>query len=124
MIIHGREVNFALTVGSSTEISELCPDGNIERVGELFETSAYGKQVRSIAKLVCALSRGYETAKKYEEKANGVDYAPNPLTIEELTTLTPDDFNAVALEAFACLSKDRKTTVETEQPKKAEPKAE
>ena len=33
MQVHGREVGFRFTVGTSAKISDLCPDGDISRLG-------------------------------------------------------------------------------------------
>lgn len=33
MQIYGREVGFRFTVGASAKISDLCPDGDITRLG-------------------------------------------------------------------------------------------
>ena len=35
MQVHGREVGFRFTVGASAKISDLCPDGDISRLGEV-----------------------------------------------------------------------------------------
>ena len=45
MQVHDREVGFRFTVGASAKISDLCPDGDISRLGEMLEGS-YGKVVR------------------------------------------------------------------------------
>lgn len=115
MLVHNKEYNFLLTVGASAEIAEYCPDGDMARIDELFE-QPYAKQMRSVAKIVAALSRGYETAKKYEDP----DYAGTPLTTDEILTLSPADYQALVAEALVAFRGSTEQTVETEPSKKKE----
>ena len=114
MVIHGKERNFLLTVGASAEIAELCPDGDITRLGELLTQNNSGKQLRSIAKVIAALSRGYESSRKYEEPG----YEPSPLTADEILTLTMEELTQLRDEAFDKFVQDSKPTVEVEPSKK------
>ena len=59
MIINGKERKFFLTVGASCAIAELCPDGDIAKIGELFR-GRYSKNMTSVAKFIAAMNRGYE----------------------------------------------------------------
>ena len=45
MIINGKDRKFLLTIGASAEISDLCPQGDLARLGEVFNQS-YAKQIR------------------------------------------------------------------------------
>ena len=68
MQVYGREVGFRFTVGASAKIADLCPDGDIERLGELLDGS-YGQVSRDTAAIVVALSEGYEQAQRFENLA-------------------------------------------------------
>lgn len=113
MQVHGREVGFRFTVGASAKISDLCPDGDISRLGEVLE-GQYGKVARDSAEIVAALSEGYEQAQAYEEPG----YKPTPLTVDEVMTLRVDEFARLQQAALAAWMEDSKPTVEVEPEKK------
>ena len=100
MQVYGREVGFRFTVGASAKIADLCPDGDIERLGELLNGS-YGQVSRDTAAIVVALNEGYEQAQRFEDPA----YKPRPLM----------ELQQAALAAWV---EDKKPTVEVEPEKK------
>ena len=112
MIINGKERNFLLTVGASAEIADMCPLGDLSRLGELF-TQDYGKQVRTTARLIEAMSRGYENQKHYEDP----NHEPDALSFNEIMALDTATFQAVAHEVMQKFTLDQKPTVETEAKK-------
>lgn len=118
MQIYGREVGFRFTVGASAKISDLCPDGDITRLGEVLD-GQYGQITRDTAAIMAALSEGYEQARSFEVPG----HEPNPLTVDELFSLRPSEFNALQREALASWAEDRKPTVEAEPEKKESGKA-
>lgn len=113
MIVHGKERNFLLTVGASSEIADLCPGGDLSRIGEVLEGS-YNKTLRTVAKMIAAMSRGYENNRKYEEPG----YEPDPLTVDEIMSLPTKVLGELEAEALAKFSEDSGTSVEVEEPKK------
>lgn len=113
MEVHGREVGFRFTVGASAKISDLCPDGDISRLGEVLE-GQYGKVARDSAAIVAALSEGYEQAQAYEAPG----YKPVPLTVDEVMTLRVDEFARLQQAALAAWMEDSRPTVEVEPEKK------
>ena len=114
MNINGKERGFLLTIGASAEISDLCPQGDLSRLGEVFNQS-YGKQIRVTAKLIAAMSRGFENQKHYEDP----DYEPDPLTVDEIMTLDTATFQALTHVVMEQFTADAQPSVETE-PKKNE----
>ena len=114
MQVYGREVGFRFTVGASAMIADLCPDGDIERLGELLNGS-YGQVSRDTAAIVVALSEGYEQAQRFENPA----YKPRPLSVEEIMSLRPAEFMELQQAALAAWVEDKKATVEVEPEKKA-----
>lgn len=118
MQIYGREVGFRFTVGASAKISDLCPDGDITRLGEVLD-GQYGQITRDTAAIMAALSEGYEQARSFEVPG----HEPDPLTVDELFSLRPSEFNALLQEALASWAEDRKPTVEVEPEKKESGKA-
>lgn len=118
MQVHGREVGFRFTVGASAKISDLCPDGDIIRLGEMLE-GQYGQVTRDTAAIMAALSEGYEQARSFEEPG----YKPRPITAEEVMSLTMSEFSALQQAALAAWTEDSKPTVEVEPEKKESGKA-
>lgn len=113
MQVHGREVGFRFTVGASAKISDLCPDGDISRLGEVLE-GQYGRVARDSAAIITALSEGYEDACFFEIPG----YKPQPLTIDEVMTLRMGEFAALQQAALVAWAEDSKPTVEVEPEKK------
>ena len=118
MQIYGREVGFRFTVGASAKISDLCPDGDISRLGEVLE-GQYGKVARDSAAIIAALSEGYEEAFAFESPG----YTPKPLTVEEVLTLQMGEFAQLQQAALTAWMEDSKPTVEVEPEKKESGKA-
>lgn len=115
MQIYGREVGFRFTVGASAKISDLCPDGDITRLGEVLE-GQYGQITRDTAAIMVALSEGYEQARSFEEPG----YKPRPITAEEAMSLTMSEFAQLQQAALAAWLADSKPTVEVEPEKKGD----
>lgn len=115
MILHGREVKFLRTIWAVNEISKVCPMNNIGRLTEVLKSESTLEVNETWSTFICALSNGYEMARKFEDK----DYVLKPVTAEELSVLTEDEFASLLSEATQAWFGD-KVTVETEEPKKKE----
>lgn len=107
-----------LTVGASAALSELCPDNDLSRLGELFETTDYFKQINTVVQFLSIMSKGYEEHMYY----SNADYKQNPLTEGELMSLPMDKLKDLQALAFAAFKDDTTPTVETEPAKKARAK--
>lgn len=120
MIVHGKERSFLLTVQASVDIAEMCPGGDLGRIGEALEGPT-NKNLRFIAKFIAALSRGYESSRKYEEPG----HEPDPLTVDEIMSMPFKEITALLSEAMTVFSEGTKTEVELkDSPKKEEGTAE
>lgn len=115
MKVHGREVKFLRTVWAVNEVAKVCPMNDIGRIMEKLKTKSTVELNETWAVFICALNGGYEMAQKYEDK----DYKPNPLTVDELYTLSEEEFAALIREATEAWYGD-KITVEVEESKKKE----
>ena len=115
MKVHGREVKFLRTVWAVNEVAKVCPMNDIGRIMEKLRTKSTVELNETWAVFICALNGGYEMAQKYEDK----DYKPNPLTVDELYTLSEEDFSKLIREATEAWYGD-KITVEVEESKKNE----
>ena len=111
MKIHGREIYFKRTVQATCEVAGICPDEDIANIQQVF-TGTTAKVAKNIATIICALNKGYELTKQYEEDG----YEPKPLTMDEVFLLDEETFIALQNEAVAAWSGE-KPTVEA-QPKK------
>ena len=121
MQVHGREVGFRFTVGASAKISDLCPDGDISRLGEVLE-GGYGKVVRDTAAIIVAMSEGYAAALAFDTFGRadiGGDWKPpRPLSVDEVLSLRNSEFVKLQQAALAAWMEDSKPTVEVEPEKK------
>lgn len=115
MKIFGEEYGFALTVGASAEIADLCPDGDLSRIAEVLEGS-FSKTVKFTASFISAMAKGYDDEKRY----NGEEITHRPLTVDMVLALPSDVFKEVQDAALAAFRGDMKTTVEVAPPKKEE----
>lgn len=107
MQLFGREIKFMRTVASNCEIADMCPDGDINKAGTLFEGS-YQRSQNTAAKFICIMNKGYEMNRHFSEP----DYEPKPLTADEVLYLPDDVFNALFTEALEAYSGE-KATIET-----------
>lgn len=118
MNIFGNEYGFMLTVGASEEVSELCPNGDLSRLGEVLQGS-YKSTIDTVTKMVIAMAKAYDNYMAFE--GHPVDHPA--LTAEMLKALPQDKFIAVQNEAMAAFRGDTATTVEVEPSKKKDGEA-
>lgn len=116
MLIHGKERELLLTIQAASEISEMCPGGDLGRIDEILKLPTM-KSLNFAAKMIEAMSRGYEANRKFNEPG----YTPDPLTTEEIMALTMPELTALEKEALLKFGIDAKPSVELkESPKKEE----
>lgn len=116
MNIFGHEYGFALTVGASSEIADLCPDGDLSRISEILSTDSFSSSAKAGAGIAVAMAKAYDEIKKFSGET--VDHTP--LTVEMVFALTQPEFMAVMGEALSAFGADVKQTVEVEPSKKKE----
>ena len=75
MEINGREYAFLLTAGAAMDIADMCPGKDLRNFAALLDGSAC-PTLEGRAAFICALSRGAEDARAFEEPG----YKPQPLT--------------------------------------------
>lgn len=114
MKIFGEDYGFMLTVGASAQIADLCPDGDLNRMGELL-SGRMSKTIDFTASFIAAMAKGYDDAKRYE----GEEITHKPLTADMVKSLPSEVFAEVQKTALAAFRGDTKTTVEVEPSKKA-----
>lgn len=116
MNIFGNEYGFALTVGASAEISKLCPEGDLSRLGEVLSGDVFASTANAGAEIVAAMAKAYDQAQKFSGKT--IDHPP--LTAEMVLALPQNAFMAVLSHAMSAFASDTAVTVEVEPSKKKE----
>lgn len=117
MELNGRTVNFRRTIWATNAIMKMCPDGNLERISEVFSGDA-ADNIISMSAFITIMSQGYEQAMEFEASRRGETYTKDPVTMDELMTLTDYSvFEQLSQEALAAWTNDGKPTVESEPPK-------
>ena len=115
MIVNGRDVKFIYNILASIEIAGICPEGKLEKIGDLFE-GEYEEQVKNTNLFMIALHRGYIETMKYKDPS----FDEPILTEKELLLMDPDDHMKLQNEAIEAYMRDQKRTIETE-PIESEP---
>lgn len=115
MKIFGQEYGFLLTVGASAEIADLCPDGDLSKIGDMLN-GKFSDIINFTASFVAEMAKGYDEAERYSGRP--VDHAP--LTPEMVKALPSSAMKEVQDAALAAFRADMKTTVEVAPSKKKE----
>lgn len=113
MVVFGKERGFLMTVGVIDKISELCPDGEIANLYDLFSDDVKtADKLKSAAALIVYMNEGFEENKAFNEPG----YEAEPLTIQQVRALPFDVVNDLEAEALKATVPEQK--VETESGKK------
>ena len=105
MNINGREIRFFRSVLANCEISEVSPEGDINRLlTDQLIGGTYAVSQKAAATIITALSKGYEFA----QAAKDTKYKPRPLNMNEV----------LSLKAMTEFYNGGKITVEAEPEKK------
>lgn len=116
MKVRGREIKFLKSVQAICDLTEICPDKDINRIAEIFSGSLDETQ-KNCATLIHTLNKCYEMSRYFDEKSKGNDYEPQYLSVEEILYLTQEEYQALLEEAMKAMNED-KTTVKAEKTKK------
>ena len=114
MKINGREIKFLRTVKATSDLARLCPDGDINRIGELFDGSDLATTIESGAKLIHFLNEGYEMHKAFTEPG----YKPDIISVDEIMYLDDATYTKLIESAMKGLGIGAETTIELQEPKK------
>ena len=119
MVIFGEEYGFMLTVGASAAISDLCPDGDLQKLGGLLQGKT-GDVIRFTAQFIVEMAKGFDDAKRFA----GEETTHKPLTVDMVMALPSNVFKEAQSAAISAFRGDTKTTVEVAPPKKEESRQE
>ena len=115
MKIFDEEYGFMLTVGASAEIADLCPDGDLNRMGEVLQ-GRFSQTINFTASFIEAMAKGFDDAERFA----GHSVTHKPLTADMLKALPSNVFKDVQAAALAAFRGDTETTVEVAPSKKEE----
>lgn len=104
MKINGINRKFKLTIGAVAEISAICPNGDIDRMGELFEAKDIGLMLKATAQIAVAMNRYTGTE--------------DPLTIDEVLSLGMEEFATLQNEILAAYKVDSTPQINAKSKKK------
>lgn len=115
MVINGREIKFLRTVKATSDLAKLCPDGNIERLGELFQGDL-PTTLETGAKIIHFLNEGYEMNRHFMDRS----YQPQIIGVDEIMYLDDQTYTKLMQSAMEGLGVGAETTIEVEESKKKE----
>lgn len=115
MEIFGHEYGFMLTVGASAEVAELCPGGDLGKIGEALK-GRFADTIEVTSRFVVAMANGYDAAQAFA----GEPVEHPSLTVAMLKALPFAEFKAVQAAAMASFRGDTTPSVEVEPAKKNE----
>ena len=115
MEINGREIKFLRTVKATSDLAKLCPDGNIERLGELFQGDL-PTTLETGAKIIHFLNEGYEMNRHFMDRS----YQPQIIGVDEIMYLDDQTYAKLMQSAMEGLGVGAETTIEVEESKKKE----
>lgn len=115
MEIFGNEYGFLLTVGASVEVAELCPGGDLGRIGEVLK-GRFSETIETVSRFAVAMAKGYDDAEAFAGHA--IEHPP--LTVEMMKALPMAKFKEVQAAALESFKASATPTVEVEPSKKKE----
>lgn len=105
-----REINFERTVWAERQLAKLCPNNNINKLGEVFATEDFDFQIDTIEKMIVIMNEAAERKARFLDNSHEI----NVITIDELECLTETELMELSNQAFSVFYEDGKTEIETE----------
>lgn len=110
MTINGKERKFMFTVNTAIEVSQMCPDNNLERLEEVISGDDFTKSLPNIARFIVAMNHGYEMAAHFADPNHEIDV----ITMDEVLNCDFDIVMEVLDTAMSVYRSDSKREVKTE----------
>lgn len=109
----GKDIKFKHTVGAISELTKLAPNGDVNRLGEIFSEKDLSLTFDSAAQFLATLNKWYEKSLVFEIEG----YTPDPVPLEWFMSLDTDEFSELMEDALHQFGVDDQTTVEATEPK-------
>jgi hypothetical protein len=108
MKINGRDIKFEYTMQAYADIADICPDGDLKRMAEIFG-GVGSTRIHNTTRFIVALNKAYMDKNEPDGQA---------LTEKEVLNLDPETFIILQREALATFNKDQEQTVKAVPKKK------
>ena len=109
----GREIGFKRTIGAVSDLAKIAPNGDLNRIGEIFSEKNMGVTVESGAQFLAILNKWYEKSRMFEEEG----YTPDPIPADWFLMLEMEEYTDLLTEAMEQFNLDDQVTVEAVEPK-------
>lgn len=106
------ERNFALTNGALKDLATKCPSHDIDKVGQLFDTTDTVERLNNMAWFICVLN------KWGEKRANGT--FEGALTMDDIDAMEFDEIEVLFTQAMRVFKGDATPKTEVEPTSKKE----
>lgn len=117
MKIHGKDIRFKLTTGASGEIADLCPNRDLNKIGDML-SGAYSDTLMTSEKFCRILNRWHVRSEKFEGREADL------LEDGEILALSPDEYRQAMQEAMNAFTADTKQEVKAKPVKSKKATAE
>lgn len=117
MEIFGHEYGLLYSVGAMEDVRKICPDQDLNRLGEV-------PRLEGGMKLIIILSKWHEKAEAFMANMEGREYVQQPITEELLSYVPVDKLPELISEALHVMGAQKAPSVETEEPKNGKKKEE
>lgn len=107
--IRGKEYGFAATLGAIFELKKLCPDGNINRLGEYVGNEDYETAIRHQMEMIRIFNDWYVKKEQFE----GREAAQIDTSIFEMLEI--EEYREVWAAVLKTYANDGKPTIETKE---------
>lgn len=104
-----KDIKFARTMWANIQLAKLCPNNDINRLGDVVSTNDFVAQVDTMMSIIQILNESYERKAHFEDDSHEVDI----ITREELENLNEAELTLLVNKAFEVFGIDGETTVET-----------
>lgn len=108
-----RELKFERTVWAERQLAKLCPNNDINKLGEILSTNDFDAQIGIIENMIVIMNEAAERKAHFLNHDHVVDV----ISIEELECLTENDLMELSNKAMSVFYDDGKPEIET-TPKK------
>lgn len=112
MKLYGIEVEFARTTFSNAKLTELCPDHDISRFGEVMGGNSYWLNVPKVMEI---MQNEAEDKKAFDAAQLGQTYEPRYLTAEQFAHCDMAQLNQLSNELLDAFVGQGRTTVHAKE---------
>lgn len=113
MKIKGTDYGFCLTLDAGIQLSKLCPDNDLTKIGKVLETGDYATTAENLAAVAEILNAGYCDKEAHEHGRQATRIGKAEL-LEILKTSPIHVYSALSAEIYMTIARDLLGEIETE----------